>query len=467
MRKIKFITAAFLLIVFSMNMAASAASGRQWDLTLPSLKDSFAEYFGIGNIIEPPQVAMEAMTDMFKHHYNFVTAENAMKPSNMSREQGVYRFTETDFLVNWAIENDIQVVGHALVWHSQSAGWLTIAEDGGPVTRAEARANMEDYINAVAGHFAGRIYSWDVVNEAFITSITSAPLEMEEGWWKGRLRKQLSDTENRPSWYAAYANGADEEAGEDGSDYIYDAFIFARAADPNAILYYNDFNETDAGKREAIAQMVEELNEKWESDPQNTEPGRLLIEGIGMQAHYWTANLSPVSVELTILRFAETGAVVSISELDIPIGSWNNYGEATKENLERQAELYGELFEIFIKHSDKIERVTFWGKMDSQSWRSRGNPLLFDVALSAKPAFFSVIETAPEAVLPPEAAQPSESSGEEAEEPTPPPTATESAAPDFTESDTENSDFLLIIIASAGGVLLIIIGAVLIIKKRK
>jgi endo-1,4-beta-xylanase len=378
-----------------------------------------------------------------------------MKPQNVSRAPGEFRFTQLDHFVTWALENDINVVGHTLVWHSQSAPWLTsyINEDGErvPHTREQARENMEEYINAVAGHFAGRIYSWDVVNEAFQTSISSAPVEPPEGWWRLMLRTGSGD-EASP-WYAAYANGMDAEAGEHPGDYIYDAFVFARLADPNAILYYNDFNETSQGKREAIAQMTEELNAQWKEDP--LYDGRLLIEGLGMQAHYWTNDHATLAihVESTILRFAQTGAIVSITELDIPIGRWNAYGEANEENLELQARLFGELFDVFIRHSDKIERVSFWGKADPQSWRSQGSPLLFDGSFRAKPSFHSVLAAAPEPSLPYE------------------PENNDDETPDVNvgvPDETEEAELSMwVLFALIGGGVLILGGGLIVINRRK
>lgn len=361
----------------------------EWDLTLDSLKEAYASYFKIGNIIEPGQTTDAQTTAMFKHHYNVVTAENAMKPVNMTSEKGIYKFEQADLLVSWAKENDILVHGHTLVWHSQSAPWLTTKKDGTPLTRAEAKANMEEYINQVAGRYAGRLISWDVVNEAFQTGVTKVPSN-----WRDALRKD-EDLEGSP-WYQAYANGADKSKGEDGSDYIYDAFVFTRLADPKAVLYYNDFNETQAGKREAIALMVEELNEKWKTDERNTEPERLLIEGIGMQAHYWTSDLKASDVEASIKRFVETGAEISVSELDIPFGDYMTYKQRstapTKEEEKQQADLYRQLFEVYKKYKDNIARVTFWGKADHQSWRFEGYPLLFDKNFVAKKAYYAVID---------------------------------------------------------------------------
>lgn len=363
----------------------------EWDLTLPSLKEAYADYFLVGNIMEPAQTKDAQTTDMFKHYYNVVTSENAMKPVNMSTAKGQYRFDQADKLIDWAEKNDLLVHGHTLVWHAQSAQWLNMNQDRTPLTRAEARANMEKYINAVAGRYAGRLISWDVVNEAFKSGVSNIPAN-----WRDALRKD-EGSEGSP-WYQAYANGAEASKGEDGSDYIYDAFVFTRLADPNARLYYNDFNETEAGKCEAIAMMVEELNEKWRADERNTQPERLLIEGIGMQAHYWTADFDASKIEASIKRFIETGAEISVTELDIPLGFYNNYRQRTeaptKEEELLQAALYRQAFEIYKKYSHSIARVTFWGKADSQSWRFEGYPVLFDKHFAPKEAFFAVIEVA-------------------------------------------------------------------------
>jgi endo-1,4-beta-xylanase len=110
-----------------------------------------------------------------------------------------------------------------------------------------------------------------------------------------------------------------------------------------------------------------------------------------MQAHYWTDNLRAADVEASIQRFIETGAVISVTELDIPIGRWNGYGEPTEENFEKQADLYRQVFEVYMNYAEHIERVTIWGKADHQSWRGQGNPVLFDTNYAAKPAFHSIM----------------------------------------------------------------------------
>lgn len=353
----------------------------QWDLSLPSIGDTYKDYFLIGNVMSANQTGDAGITAMFKHHYSLVTAENDMKPQYLSPAKGMYNFTNADTLIGWAEANNIKVHGHTLVWHSQSAAWLTAGADGKALTRAEAKVNLEEYINKVAGHFKGKVISWDVVNEA-LDGGSAIPAD-----WKTVLRK------NSP-WYIAYENGADKGKGESGADYIYDAFVFTRLADPEATLYYNDYNENEAWKREAMALMAEELNEKWKTDRRNTQPGRLLVEALGMQAHYWTDNLDVNTVEAAIARFVKAGVKVGITELDIPYGSYFNQHSTplTKEEELLQARLYAQLFRVYKKYADHIERVTFWGKADSQSWRAQGSPLLFDKAFAAKQAFYAVID---------------------------------------------------------------------------
>ncbi|WEG13239.1 endo-1,4-beta-xylanase [Pullulanibacillus sp. KACC 23026] len=350
-----------------------------WDLSLPSLANTYKDSFLVGNVIEPNQLDTKT-TNMFKSYYNVVTPENAMKPASLSTAKGVYDFTNADSIVNWAEQNGIAVHGHTLVWYQQSPDWLNKNSDGTPLTRSEARQNLHDYITKVAGHFAGKVISWDVVNEA----LDGGSLPVTN--WKDDARKS--------PWYLAYANGADTSKGESGADYIYDAFVYAREADPNAMLYYNDYNETDAWKREAIAQMVEDLNKKWLKDKRNTDPSRKLIEGVGMQSHYYTSGPDPSQVEATIQRFIQAGVKISVSELDVGYGSYGGtaYPTLTQDQQVTQADYYARLFEIYKAYADHIQRVTVWGKADSQSWRSTNSPVLFDSLFAPKQAYYAVLD---------------------------------------------------------------------------
>lgn len=349
-----------------------------WDLTIPSLAGTYESDFLFGNVIEPNQLNAKT-TDMYKSYYNVVTAENAMKPASLSTEKGVYNFSGADSIVTWAQQNGIKIHGHTLAWHSQSPNWLYKNTDGTPLTRSEARQNLQDYITAVAGHFAGKVISWDVVNEA----LDGGALPITD--WKAVTRKSSP-------WYIAYANGADTANGESGADYIYDAFVFARQTDPNATLYYNDYNETDAWKREAIAQMAEDLNAKWLNDLRNTDKSRKLIEGVGMQSHYFTDSFDVSQVEASIQRFIQAGLTISVTELDVCYGAYGKTPPALDQT--KQATYYAQLFEIYKAYAEHIQRITVWGKADSQSWRNTYSPVLFDGMFAPKQAYYAVIDPA-------------------------------------------------------------------------
>ena len=432
-----------------------------WNMDVPSLHELYSDYFYIGNIMEPGVLNDTATVEMFLHHYNSVTSENSMKPIHVAPKRGEWNLSGPDRLVDWAQENNIRFHGHTLVWHSQSAPWLTNDDSGNPLTRAEAQENMEFFINYYVGRYKGRIASWDVVNEAFTDGVSNSASGAD---WRRHLRS------NSP-WYMAYNNGIDEAAGECPSDYIYDAFVFTRLIDPGTMLFFNEFNEESPGKREVIASMTEELNERWRGDPRNDNPGRLLIEGLGMQAHYWTSWLDPNDVRDTIIRFAQTGARVAITELDLPIGQWNSFGERTDSNLEHQAMLYGELFRIFVELSEHIDSVTIWGRADHQSWRAQGFPLLFDGRLEPKPAFWAIVEVAESFQLNKPDVEPEPMPEVPPLPDAPPPDAPppDAPPPDAPHTDTSNSNvppwwaIILMIFAVA----IIVIALYILFRKKK
>jgi len=353
-----------------------------WNLDLPSLHRTFTKQFMFGNIVSPRDFDDSELMEMIKHHYNAITAENAMKPVYITSSPGVYDFENADKIVGWAVENKISLIGHTLIWHGQSAPWLNKKPDGSPLTRAEAVTNMEAFIKEYVSRYSGKVYSWDVINEAF---------RDEDGEFKGNWRDYLRGESENPRavghWYLAYSNGAKD--GESGGDFVFDAFRFARKYDPKAVLYYNEYNEEQPVKREAIAQMTEEINEEWKNHPDYD--GRLLIEGIGMQCHYNHLNFDPDLIRKAIERFAKTGARIAATELDITFGSSEVPAvPITAEQTKSQAEMYTSLFRIFMEYSEHIERVTFWGKNDVQSWRSWGSPTLFHGDGRAKESFHKI-----------------------------------------------------------------------------
>ena len=361
---------------------------RTWDLSLPSLCGAFSKYFMVGNILSPDDFEDAETMAMFKHHYNAVTAENAMKPALVSSAPGVYDFSQADRMVEWAEKNGIAVIGHTLVWHAQTAKWLNRNEDDTPLTRAEARANLEAFIKTYASRYSGRIHSWDVINEMFIDSSGSEPFS---GNWRDYLRRETDNPRAVGHWFLAYANGADASKGECGGDFVFDAFYFARKYDPSAILYYNDYNEEFDHKCTVIPQMVNELNEMWRKHPEYD--GKLLVGGIGMQSHHNHQFTNVDKIRAALDSFSKTGVKIAITEMDFTFGSAEEPAvPLAPEQVKRQTQMYVDLFKLYMEYSNVIERVTMWGKDDKKSWRDWGSPLMFDTECNAKEAFHEVVK---------------------------------------------------------------------------
>jgi len=381
--KIKHIT-LLLLIVFALFGCKEESKEENTDnhiSLLPPMKNTFEGKFMIGNIFNPTDVSSsEAITTTLTRHYDVLTAENNMKPNQLSNVKGSYNFTTADRMVDAAIASGFKVVGHTLLWHSQIPQWQQ------SINSATALSDMKQYISDVVGYFSGKIYSWDVLNEAFPDGGYSTSSD-----WKSVMRQENP-------WYKAI-----------GSNFVYEGFLAARRADPKAILYYNDYNTDQLGKATMIRNMVRDVNEKYlaSSDkPDGEASDRLLIEGIGMQEHHNTG-VSASAIRTTLNLFKSLGVKISVSELDVLIVTYqefSSYGHGTGKQgsitgdkrtngLKKQAELYGQYFKVYLEFSEIIERVSFWGVTDDKSWRSAGLPLLFDEDGKAKDAYYSVIKS--------------------------------------------------------------------------
>jgi len=369
--KIKLLAALFILpLLFS--CSEDMSGDENYILNLPPMKDAFSQYFLIGNIFNPNDVSGSQVRNKFlQRHFNVLTCENNMKPDQIAPGKGSYSFSTADSMVNSAIASGFKVVGHTLLWHSQIPSWQ---RDLASEAKETALKEMKDYITKVADHFKGRIYSWDVLNEVFPDGVSA------NADWTKVMRT------NNP-WYASI-----------GSDFVYEGFLAARLADPNAILYYNDYNTDSPSKAKMIHDMVKAVNERYSalsagSKPAGDPPGRLLIEGIGMQEHHNTS-IGADRIKTTLNLFRTLGVIISVSELDVLAQSWGEYSSQTKitsEGRERQAQLYGEYMKVYLDNKDIIERVSLWGVTDTQSWRARGEPLLFKGNGMAKPAYHSFV----------------------------------------------------------------------------
>jgi endo-1,4-beta-xylanase len=327
------------------------------DGPLPSLAEAYKGTFLVGAAINPGQVLMGDTHQLIARQFDVVVADNDMKPLLLNRREGRYEFGMADEIVDWANKNGIKVRGHCLVWHQQAAPWM-FTQDGKPVSREVLIERMRTYIHDVVGHFKGKVWAWDVVNEAFAPG--EAGIETENGWRKS-------------DWYRII-----------GPDYVGLAFQFAHEADPDALLFYNDYETQNPAKRQLILDLVKSLQKKG-----------IPIHGVGHQAHVYLAYPSAAELETTIREVARLGLHNHITELDVSLRErWNApIPEVTPAVLERQAQRYAELFQMFKRNKDQIDAVLVWGITDEISWLKPDQPLLFS-EYKPKPAFWAVIDQA-------------------------------------------------------------------------
>jgi endo-1,4-beta-xylanase len=364
-------------LIASAMLAATVNGQTNGDVTpaAPSmgLKDAYAGKFLIGTAGDVPRGYSEAELAHIKANYNIITPENCMKPQSVHPSEDVFTWATPDALVKWCSDNNIKVWGHTLCWHAQTPGWFFQGTNGQPMTRELAMERLKAHILAEVGHYKGRVVGWDVVNEAI----------NDNGG--GRSENLRND-----SWYRAI-----------GPDFLTMAFKWAHEADPDAQLYYNDYN-------------IDQDTNYDSPNPQYTGKHtssmlllkRLLadgapINGVGIQGHWHLYNNIP-DIEKAIADYESLGLKISISELDVTATGGNSGaftargggGPVSAEALQQQAQVYAKMFDIFNRHAKSMSRVTFWGINDTRSWRRGQAPLLFDGQLQPKPAFQSVIDVA-------------------------------------------------------------------------
>lgn len=326
------------------------------DISGVSLKEIYKDDFMLGTIYTR-MIDYGKDNELVKQHFNVITPENLMKPESMQRPQGTFRYDEANHMMQIAERDGFTVIGHTLAWHSQSGDFLGIKNpDGTPVNRDQAIEQLKTHIYNVAGQYKGKIYSWDVLNEAIADG---AKLPADGDW-----TKCLRDSQ----WTRSI-----------GPDFVAMAFRFAHEAAPDALLYYNDYNMNDNNKAEIAAAMISDLRSQG-----------VPIHGIGMQAHY-NINTSMGSVRNSLKRFsAIEGLRISITELDVVVPNAN--GILSSGNEKKQALTYAKLFKLFKEYADVIERVTLWGYRDDTSWRAENCPLIFDSSLNPKEAFYAIMD---------------------------------------------------------------------------
>jgi endo-1,4-beta-xylanase len=333
----------------------------------PPLARSFAPFFPVGIATTPGQVLM-GDTAFLAKHFNILVAENAMKPASLAKAgEGRYDFMQADHIVDFAAKHGMQMRGHTLVWHQQMPHWFFSDGTGGEVGREVLIARMRRYITDVVGHFKGRVQAWDVVNEAF--EVNGKPGEADADGWR------LSP------WLRII-----------GRDYLELAFRFAHEADPQARLFYNDYETQHPAKRRLVTALVRDFRARG-----------VPIHGIGHQAHCSIVHPRAADLEAAIVEVAQLGLTNHITELDVSLNRdirESEVSEVTPRLLAEQARQYTELFEMFIRQRDKVSAVLMWGLHDDVSWLRYwpmprvDAPLLFDGELQPKPAFWALVDLA-------------------------------------------------------------------------
>jgi endo-1,4-beta-xylanase len=320
------------------------------------------------------QLDNPGLAALVAEQFDCLTAENELKPRSLHPQPGKFNFAAADRIVDFAQRHRIKVIGHTLCWHSQSPAWMFRGPDGKPLPRDEALRNLKGHIDAVVGHFKGKVVGWDVVNEA------------------------ISDAKG------AYLRDAPARRAI-GDDYLVRAFEFAHAADADAELDYNDSGNEAPEKLEKTIRLILELKAEG-----------VRLDAVGIQSHRRLDDPdAPDRLDRAIAAYAAEGVKVVISELDVDVlprrvrgadvaaperGGADPYPRGLPpEVAEAQARLFSRIFRVVLKHPGVVTRVTLWGTHDGTSWlnfwpgaRRTNHPLLGDRALQPKPALGAILD---------------------------------------------------------------------------
>ncbi len=369
MKHFSFILSASAMLVLSNYIDQNVAAQ-----SIPSLKQIFKNDFLIGTAINAWQIEEKDVRgdSLIREQFNAVTPENVMKAGIIQLGWNTYNFDLADKLVAFAQKNHLKINAHNLIWHSQLPAFMRKMQDADSVRRY-----FVNHINTVAARYDGKVYSWDVVNEAL----------NEDGTMRNSIFLQKL-----------------------GPDYVVEAFRLAQKASPHSELYYNDYNIEQPAKRAGAIALIKKI-----------QAAGVRIDGVGIQGHWRADNVPMKDIEESIKEFSALGIKVMFTELDLSVlpnpgnhntadvnqtakggRNMNPYANGLPDSIAQiQSKAYSDLFKLFLKYKKDISRVTFWGVDDAQSWLNnwpipgRTNyPLLFDRNFKPKEAFYKVIAAA-------------------------------------------------------------------------
>jgi endo-1,4-beta-xylanase len=365
-----------------MSSCGGSGSGRALSSadSLKGLKDFYLDYFPIGVAVSPRSLQGE-QGEFIKKHFNSLTPENVMKPALLQPEEGRFVWGEADKIVEFAQANGMKVRGHTLAWHSQTGEWMFKDSLGNQASKELVMARLKEHITQVVTRYKGKIYAWDVVNEA-IDNADPANVGYRQTLWYNIC----------------------------GDEFIAKAFQWAHEADPEAVLFYNEYNTENPAKREKTYEMLKKMLAQG-----------VPIHGVGLQAHWNIGSPKHVgqlhqgnegefiipgssedAIRESIDKFSSLGLVVQLTELDVSIYTSRtdtlNTG-FTPEREQKQIDFYKKAFEVFRDKKDVLTGVTFWNLSDRGSWldnrtprRGKHFPLLFDETMKPKKAFWEVVK---------------------------------------------------------------------------
>ena len=330
------------------------------------LKDYYADYFTMGVAVGILSIKDSDQARLIVQQFASITPENAMKMGPIHPHENQYYWKDADAIVAFAQLHHLKVRGHNLCWHQQTPKWFfTDSITGKLVTKTVLLQRLKEHITAVVSRYKGKIYAWDVVNEA----IDDNP----NNYLRNSLFYQIC-----------------------GEDFIAKAFEYAHAADPDAILFYNDYNTERKEKTDRIYTLLKSLRDK-----------AVPINGIGLQGHWSVFEPSAQELEYTIQRFAALGIKIQVTEMDVSVYPWEKNQRArtaadvdtfTPEREQLQINKYQQLFSVFRKYPQYITGITFWNVSDKNTWlddypvKGRKNyPLLFNTQLQPKKAFWELV----------------------------------------------------------------------------
>lgn len=371
-KKLAMLVAGFMLLS-SGSLTAQQATERL------ALKAAFADKFAIGTALNLKQIYEKdsKAKPLIESQFNTITAENCMKAMYLQPREGEFNFKDADRFVEYGEKHGMRLIGHTLIWHSQAPSWFFKDKDGKEVSKEVLIERMRKHIHTVLSRYKGRIKGWDVVNEAIL----------DNGEWRQSKFYQII-----------------------GEDFVRLAFQFAHEADPDAELYYNDYSMFLEGRRKGVVSMVRKLQEKG-----------VKIDGIGMQGHLNIDYPALSDFENSLLAFSALGVKVMITEMEISVlpapkqtrgaevstrFTYNKQLDPYAKGLPKDKELllgqrYKDFFALFLKHRDKIDRVTVWGVTDGDSWKNNwpvpgrtDYPLLFDRNYRPKSFVADIIDIA-------------------------------------------------------------------------